>query len=1075
MLTAVCGIPIPAAAAGTAPDLTGMTSFTFDGDSVVVAEGDDTNYEVVVYDATDTESAAETSTDADGNTVYSVPEGSDGELLVSVKKAGGSYVFQGSGNGSIAVKKEAKSDAVLYLNGLTLTSSFTSVITVKKDSTAACTIYAVDGTTSTLTDNAYNNDESYTDNAAAENAVIKCKDGSDVTITGGGTLNLSANGKNGIKANDLLTIDTLTLNITAVDNGISGENSITINSGTLHISTAEGDGIKACADAEAVGSVTVTGGSITIDACADGIQAMMTLTITGGTFDITTYGGYDADYDGDDDSYPSAKGLKASGSYEDTDGTEIDATGNVLTVTGGTFVLNTADDAVHTDGDLTITGGDFSIRTGDDALHASGILTLGAGSGSDLSVSVAACYEGLEGATVDVYSGTFEIYSYDDSINAANSDLTGYSFEINIFGGSVYAAAETGDCLDSNGNINISGGTVVVLGALDNTKEVNAALDCDGTLTVTGGTLLAVGMQEMSVTPGSASTQPYVTWTEEGSSIAVNGGSGSGGFWSTTADTSDTYTASAFGPPSGGGTPGNPGQGGSTSGFVSNGDVLTIYDADNNKLFSAAAVWSSSAEYAVNYVLYSAADLTAGSSYTLVIGDDGTDTECWHNYVGVVSSPTCTEQGYTTYTCTLCGDSYVSDYTDALGHVWDEGTETTKATCTEDGVMTYTCTTCKVSYTVTIPAMGHIYEDGHCIYCGDAEEGALSAPALTGAANDKNGVTVTWEAVEGAEQYVVLRRNATTTPWTAWEVIATVSDTSYTDTDVVTGQLYRYTVACANADGERVSDYNTSGVAVRWVAPTTLKASNGSVGIVLTWTEVENADGYIVSRKTSGGEYKWVATLTGSDTLTYTDKNAAGGASYTYKVEAYSGNTRSAFTAVGLYRLEEVTLTAENQPGKIVLTWTESAGATGYYVYRRTTDGAFEKIATVSDADTLTYTDTEVASSSGTGYYYAVRAYKGYSASSYTAVKIVRLGHPTLTLTKTDSGIQLSWTKSNNCTSYVIYRVESDGSLTQIAKVSSSTLTYTDKTVKSGTKYTYAVRAYRDGSYSSYTAKSLTY
>ncbi|MCD8385172.1 MAG: hypothetical protein LUC39_09510, partial [Clostridiales bacterium] len=351
----------------------------------------------------------------------------------------------------------------------------------------------------------------------------------------------------------------------------------------------------------------------------------------------------------------------------------------------------------------------------------------------------------------------------------------------------------------------------------------------------------------------------------------------------------------------------------------------------------------------------------------------------------------------------------------------------------------------------------------------------VPAPTLTGAVNDKTGVTVTWEAVADVEQYVVLRRNSTTTPWTAWEVVATVSGTSYTDTDVVTGQIYRYTVACANADGEQISAYNTSGVAVRWVAPTTLKAANSSVGIVLTWTEVENADGYIVSRKTSGGEYKWVATLSGSDVLTYTDRSAVSGTSYTYKVEAYSGNTRSAFTAVGLYRLKEVTLTAENQPGKIVLTWTKSAGATGYYVYRRTTDGAFTKIATLSGADTLSYIDYEVASSSGTGYYYAVRAYKGYSASSYTAVKIVRLGHPTLTLTKTDSGIQLSWTKSNNCTSYVIYRVESDGSLTQIAKVSSSTLTYTDKTVKSGTKYTYAVRAYRDGSYSSYTAKSLTY
>ena len=40
-----------------------------------------------------------------------------------------------------------------------------------------------------------------------------------------------------------------------------------------------------------------------------------------------------------------------------------------------------------------------------------------------------------------------------------------------------------------------------------------------------------------------------------------------------------------------------------------------------------------------------------------------------HSYTAVVTAPTCTEGGYTTYTCE-CGDSYVSDYTDALGHDW---------------------------------------------------------------------------------------------------------------------------------------------------------------------------------------------------------------------------------------------------------------------------------------------------------------------------------------------------------------------------------------------------------------------
>ena len=74
-----------------------------------------------------------------------------------------------------------------------------------------------------------------------------------------------------------------------------------------------------------------------------------------------------------------------------------------------------------------------------------------------------------------------------------------------------------------------------------------------------------------------------------------------------------------------------------------------------------------------------------------------------HSYNPVVTSPTCTEGGYTTYSC-ACGDTYVSDETSATGHDYEE--EITKpATHTENGVMTYTCH-CGDTYTETINATG---------------------------------------------------------------------------------------------------------------------------------------------------------------------------------------------------------------------------------------------------------------------------------------------------------------------------------------------------------------------------------
>ena len=80
-----------------------------------------------------------------------------------------------------------------------------------------------------------------------------------------------------------------------------------------------------------------------------------------------------------------------------------------------------------------------------------------------------------------------------------------------------------------------------------------------------------------------------------------------------------------------------------------------------------------------------------------------------HKYESVVKAPTCTEDGYTTYTCSVCNDSYVSDHTDALGHSYTLEI-TTPATHTATGVMTYTCP-CGDTYTETIEKLAeHNYE-----------------------------------------------------------------------------------------------------------------------------------------------------------------------------------------------------------------------------------------------------------------------------------------------------------------------------------------------------------------------------
>ncbi|MBE6932398.1 MAG: hypothetical protein E7464_03325 [Ruminococcaceae bacterium] len=93
----------------------------------------------------------------------------------------------------------------------------------------------------------------------------------------------------------------------------------------------------------------------------------------------------------------------------------------------------------------------------------------------------------------------------------------------------------------------------------------------------------------------------------------------------------------------------------------------------------------------------------------------GNDDECQHDYKAEVTEATCTEGGYTTYTCSKCGNSYKADETEAAGHKWDEGKVTTEPTEDKEGVKTFTCTVCGETKTESIPEKPeehkHSYEE----------------------------------------------------------------------------------------------------------------------------------------------------------------------------------------------------------------------------------------------------------------------------------------------------------------------------------------------------------------------------
>ena len=117
------------------------------------------------------------------------------------------------------------------------------------------------------------------------------------------------------------------------------------------------------------------------------------------------------------------------------------------------------------------------------------------------------------------------------------------------------------------------------------------------------------------------------------------------------------------------------------------------------------------------------------NSYNMIIelvpvGADcpGTPLDHAHNYEAVITAPTCTEGGYTTYTCE-CGDSYIGDYVDALGHT-EEIIPGKEATCTETGLTEgKKCSVCG-EITVqqeVVDALGHDFAEGTCTRCGEAD------------------------------------------------------------------------------------------------------------------------------------------------------------------------------------------------------------------------------------------------------------------------------------------------------------------------------------------------------------------
>ncbi len=419
---------------------------------------------------------------------------------VATITASGVYEIDGTLNdGQIVVNVDKEKDKEMVhvvFNGISVTNSKNAPFAIMKAKNAR--IFTAKDTQNTLTDTANYVFDDPTVNEP--NAALYSKD--DLKLAGEGTLTVNGNYNDGIASKDDLDINGGTIVVNAKDDGIRGKDSVVIRSGNITV-TSGGDGIKSDntgaltlntkEDEEPYdgvkGYVKIKSGSLTVNATnGDGIHAISYITIEDGTIDITTGGGSQTSittsanqkYDGE----TSLKGIKASVPSDVDDYVNINTNIVFIKIIGGKIKVNSRDDGIHCGGNIYMAGGETEITTDDDGIHADNELQISNG-----TINVINSYEGFEGWYLTAKGGVTSVYGRDDGWNAAGgSDNSGSqggpgdwggggpgggggfpggensTGTLVIEGGFHYIKTGSGDVdgLDSNGDLTISGGVVVV-------------------------------------------------------------------------------------------------------------------------------------------------------------------------------------------------------------------------------------------------------------------------------------------------------------------------------------------------------------------------------------------------------------------------------------------------------------------------------------------------------------------------------------------------------------------------------------------------------------------------------------
>ena len=468
---------------------------------------------LAVTDAADTTAVAAvdrniTAAEATGEFSMMTEDGTlDQSGNVYTVSSAGTYVLTGLLEGQIIVDAGEDDEVVLELSGATITYGGDSPVKILSAG-------KVEISAKKNTDNVINDTRSVKtadDDAQGEGAIYaKC----DLKLKGAGTLVINASYNNGVHTTKDLKIQKLSLKCTAYNNALKGNDSVTVSSGNIVAISTNGDGIKTentdvNNSSKTRGDVVLSGGTVTVYAAGDGIQAAHDFLMTTGEEGDANVAIYTGSYSG----YTAANAQTAS--YK---GIKVQ---NELNVESGSIVIQSYDDGLHADygtsfddgttglGTVNISGGTVTMSvyapanktaggrmgpggwggqqtvSGADGIHADNVLNITGG-----TVNIDSSYEGLEANVINVSGGKTYVSANDDGVNACKGTANA---QINVTGGYLdVTVSPNGDTdgIDSNGTYAQTGGVVIARGPANQNM---AAIDADGSVTITGGTLIVLG------------------------------------------------------------------------------------------------------------------------------------------------------------------------------------------------------------------------------------------------------------------------------------------------------------------------------------------------------------------------------------------------------------------------------------------------------------------------------------------------------------------------------------------------------------------------------------------------------